>query len=113
MKAVVIKEAQGEISVEERERPTPGPGQVLIRVRACGVCHSDLGLLQGAFPYAQFPIVPGHEVAGTVEETGEGVEWPEVRSRVGMPWLCSSCGRCEQCKRGDEVLCQVAPRSVA
>lgn len=110
MKAVVIKEAQGEISVEERERPTPGPGQVLIRVRACGVCHSDLGLLQGAFPFAQFPIVPGHEVAGTVEEVGEGVEWPEEGARVGMPWLYSSCGHCEQCTRGDEVLCQVAPR---
>jgi cyclopropane-fatty-acyl-phospholipid synthase len=66
--------------------------------------------LQGAFPIAQFPIVPGHEVAGTVEETGEGVEWPEEGARVGMPWLYSSCGHCEQCTRGDEVLCQVAPQ---
>lgn len=113
MKAVVIREAQGELSVEDRERPAPGPGQVLIRLPVCGVCHSDLLFLQGTFPFAQFPIVPGHEVAGTVEETGEGVEWPEVRSRVGMPWLYFSCGRCEQCKRGDEVLCQVDPRSPA
>ncbi len=110
MKAVVIKKAQGEVAVEERERPAPGPGQVLIRVHACGVCHSDLGLLQGAFPIAQFPIVPGHEVAGTVEEVGEGVTWPETGTRVGMPWLYSSCGHCEQCTRGDEVLCQVAPQ---
>jgi len=80
-------------------------GQVLIRVHACGVCHSDLDVAQGAFPFAQYPIVPGHEVAGVVEEVGEGVEWPQVGARVGMPWLYSSCGHCKQCTRGDEVLC--------
>jgi D-arabinose 1-dehydrogenase-like Zn-dependent alcohol dehydrogenase len=58
IKAIVIKEPQGGIAVEERERPTPGPGQVLIRAHACGVCHSDLDLLQGAFPFAQFPSCP-------------------------------------------------------
>src|SRR5919112_2489191 len=110
MKAVVIKEPNGEVAVEERERPSPGPGQVLIRVHACGVCHSDLAVLRGAFPFAQFPLVPGHEVAGVVEEVGEGVAWPETGARVGMPWLYSSCGHCEQCTRGDEVLCQVAPQ---
>ena len=110
MKAVVIKEQNGEVAVEERERPVPGMGQVLIRVHACGVCHSDLGLLQGGFPFAQFPIVPGHEVAGTVEEVGEGVTWPQTGDRVGMPWLYSSCGHCEQCTQGEEVLCQVAPQ---
>jgi D-arabinose 1-dehydrogenase-like Zn-dependent alcohol dehydrogenase len=110
MKAVVIKEQNGEVAVEERERPSPGPGQVLIRVHACGVCHSDLAVLHGAFPFTQFPLVPGHEVAGVVEEVGEGVAWPETGARVGMPWLYSSCGHCEQCTRGDEVLCQVAPQ---
>ncbi len=105
MKAAVIREADGEVAVEEREQPAPGPGQVLIRVYACGVCHSDLDLLQGAFPFAQYPIVPGHEVAGVVEEVGEGVEWPQTGARVGMPWLYSSCGHCRQCTRGDEVLC--------
>ena len=80
-------------------------GQVLIRVHACAVCHSDLDVAQGAFPFAQYPIVPGHEVAGVVEEVGEGVEWPQVGARVGMPWLYSSCGHCKQCTRGDEVLC--------
>ena len=110
MKAVVIKEQNGEVSVEERERPSPGPRQVLIRVHACGICHSDLAVLQGAFPFAQFPLVPGHEVAGVVEEVGEGVTWPEMGARVGMPWLYSSCGHCEQCTRGEEVLCQVAPQ---
>jgi propanol-preferring alcohol dehydrogenase len=105
IRAIVIKEPQGELAIEERERSTPGLGQVLIRVHACGVCHSDLGLLQGAFPFAQFPVVPGHEVAGVVEEVGEGVEWPQAGARVGMPWLYSSCGHCEQCTHGEEVLC--------
>jgi D-arabinose 1-dehydrogenase-like Zn-dependent alcohol dehydrogenase len=105
MKAVVMKEQGGEVAFEERDRPAPGPGQVLIQVYACGVCHSDLSLLEGAFPFAQFPIVPGHEVAGVVEEVGEGVEWPQVGARVGMPWLYSSCGICEQCIRGEEILC--------
>jgi propanol-preferring alcohol dehydrogenase len=105
MKAVVIREPRGEVVVEERERPSPGLGQVLIRVHACGVCHSDLMLLQGGFPFAGYPIVPGHEVAGVVEEVGEGVEWPQPGARVGMPWLYSSCGHCKQCTHGDEVLC--------
>ena len=109
MRAAVINEPNGGVAIENRERPTPGPGQVLIRVHACGVCHSDLNVLQGAFPFAQYPIVPGHEVAGVVEEVGSGVEWPETGARVGMPWLYSSCGHCEQCTRGEEVLCQVAP----
>src|SRR4028118_957407 len=110
MKAVVIKKQNCEVAVEEREKPSPGPGQVLIRVHACGVCHSDLAVLHGAFPFVQFPLVPGHEVAGVVEGVGEGVAWPESRARVGMPWLYSSCGHCEQCTRGDEGLCQGAPQ---
>lgn len=109
MRAAVINEPNGGVEIQNRERPEPGPGQVLIRVHACGVCHSDLNVLEGAFPFAQYPIVPGHEVAGVVEEVGSGVEWPETGARVGMPWLYSSCGHCEQCTRGEEVLCQVAP----
>lgn len=97
--------AGGAVTREERDLPRPGLGEVVIRVRACGVCHSDLAVQQGAFPFAEFPIVPGHEVAGVVEEVGDGVEWPERGARVGMPWLYDSCGHCEQCTAGDEVLC--------
>ncbi len=86
MRAAVINEPNGGVVMEERERPVPGSGQVLIRVHACGVCHSDLNVLQGAFPNARYPVVPGHEVAGVVEEVGSGVEWPETGARVGMPW---------------------------
>lgn len=105
MKSMVIRQQQSEITSEERAVPEPGMGEVLIRVRACGVCHSDLAVQQGAFPFAEFPIIPGHEVAGVVERVGEGVEWPEEGMRVGMPWLHDSCGHCEQCVRGEEVLC--------
>jgi len=105
MKAAVIKQPHGRIEIEERERPTPGRGEVLIRVRACGVCHGDLMVQQGEFPFAPYPIVPGHEIAGVVEEVGEGVtNWPPG-ARVGLSALYSSCGHCRQCLGGDENLC--------
>jgi D-arabinose 1-dehydrogenase-like Zn-dependent alcohol dehydrogenase len=105
MKAMVMQSTGSDVSQEDRQRPEAGVDEVLIRVRACGVCHSDLAVQQGAFPFAAFPLVPGHEVAGVVEEVGENVEWPQKGQRVGMPWLYDSCGHCEQCTAGDEVLC--------
>ena len=74
MRAAVINEPNGGVVMQDRERPVPGPGQVLIRVHACGVCHSDLNVLQGAFPFDHYRIVPGHEVAGGVEVVGRGGE---------------------------------------
>ena len=105
MRAAVLREARAPLALEQREPPSPGPGEVLVRVRACGVCHSDLHLAHGWFPFAAFPVVPGHEVAGEVEAVGEGVESPAVGTRVGMPWLYSSCGACDLCIRGEEVMC--------
>lgn len=105
MKAMVVKRPKERLILEERERPTLGPGQALIKVHACGVCHSDLHALLGDFPFAKFPLVLGHEVAGVVEAFGEGVNWPKVGTRVGMPWLYSACGHCPACLKGDEVLC--------
>ncbi len=84
MKAAVLKAPKSKVEVEERKRPTPGPGEVLIRVRACGVCHGDLLLQQGDFPFARYPVVPGHEVAGEMKEVGEGVQWPKLGTRVGL-----------------------------
>jgi propanol-preferring alcohol dehydrogenase len=106
MRAAVLNAPGAEIKVEERERPEPGPGQVLIRVHACGVCHSEVVQQDGHFPFAVFPTVPGHEVAGTIEALGDGVDWPAVGTHVGMPWLYSSCGHCRQCVRGNEILCE-------
>lgn len=77
----------------------------MIRVKACGICHSDLMVQAGYMPMAKYPIVPGHEVAGVIEKVGPGVTWPKIGDRAGMPWLYSSCGHCMLCAQGDEVLC--------
>ncbi len=105
MQAAVLKEPKGKPQIEDRAVPAPGPGDVLIRVRACGVCHGDLMVRNGEFPFVRFPIVPGHEVAGVVESVGEGVDHPRPGTRVGVPWLFSACGHCKHCILGDEVLC--------
>ena len=83
----------------------PGHGEVLIRVHVCGVCHGDLMVRNGEFPFVRFPIVLGHEVAGVVTGLGPGVEYPREGMRVGVPWLASACGHCKECISGDEVLC--------
>jgi D-arabinose 1-dehydrogenase-like Zn-dependent alcohol dehydrogenase len=105
MKAVCIRQPNGDLQIESRPRPSPGPGEVLIRVRACGICHGDLMVQQGAFPFVQYPIVPGHEIAGAVEEIGYGVTGFASGDRVGLSVLFSSCGSCPQCQRGAENLC--------
>jgi propanol-preferring alcohol dehydrogenase len=84
---------------ETLEPPAPGPGQVLIKVRACGVCRTDLHLVDGELAACRYPVTPGHEVVGTVASTGE---------RVGVPWLGWTCGACEYCRRGQENLCERA-----
>jgi alcohol dehydrogenase len=73
VKAVCIQQAKGDLQIEDRPRPSPGAGELLIRVHACGICHGDLMVQQGAFPFVKYPIVPGHEIAGAVEEIGTGV----------------------------------------
>jgi propanol-preferring alcohol dehydrogenase len=85
--------------------PTPGPGQVCIRVRACGVCRTDLHVLDGELPQARYPIVPGHEVVGVVEALGPGVSSLAKGDQVGVPWLGHSCGQCYYCLHGKENLC--------
>ena len=108
MKAAVFKATNTPIVIEDRPIPQPKAGEVLIKVHACGVCHSDLALQEGYFPFATFPRVPGHEVAGVVDKVGEGVTWPKVGDHVGMPWLFSACGHCDQCVRGADILCPFA-----
>jgi alcohol dehydrogenase len=105
MKAAVVTAPNTAIVIEDRPIPQPKAGEVLIKVHACGVCHSDLMVLLGYFPFATYPRIPGHEVAGVVEKVGEGVTWPKVGDRVGMQWLFSACGHCDLCVRGDEVMC--------
>jgi propanol-preferring alcohol dehydrogenase len=90
--------------------PTPAParGQVLLRVEACGVCRTDLHLVDGELPDARYPIVPGHEIVGRVEAVGEGVTGLRHGQRLGVPWLGWTCGECEHCRSGHENLCDHA-----
>jgi alcohol dehydrogenase/propanol-preferring alcohol dehydrogenase len=105
MRAMQIAEKGGDFELVEREVPTPGRGEALVRVHACGVCHSDMMAVEGVFPGVTFPVVPGHEVAGEVAELGEGVEGWEVGQRVGVGWFGGNCGWCEACRRGDFIGC--------
>ncbi len=88
--------------------PVPGPGEVLLRVQACGVCRTDLHLIDGELPHPKLPVIPGHEIVGTVVAQGPDVDAPKLGTRVGVPWLGSTCGRCEYCLSGRENLCAEA-----
>ena len=109
MKAAVLRDFAQPIALEEIATPEPGEGEVLIRVRACGVCHSDLHLAEGDWdqlkPITKLPLILGHEVAGVVEKLGPGVTGLAAGDRVGVPWLHWTCGECEYCREGREVLC--------
>ena len=96
------------LRMEDVATPEPGPGEVRVRVRACAICRTDLHVIEGDLPLARSPIVPGHQVVGTVEALGAGCRRFAVGDRVGIAWLRSTCGACEYCRRGDENLC---PRS--
>ncbi|MER2268285.1 zinc-dependent alcohol dehydrogenase family protein [Methylobacterium oxalidis] len=105
MLAMVLREVGGPLVAEHRPDPEPGPGEVCIRVEACAVCRTDLHVIDGDLAQAVYPIVPGHEVVGTVEAVGAGVTEPQRGTRVGVPWLAHTCGRCPYCESGHENLC--------
>jgi propanol-preferring alcohol dehydrogenase len=109
MKAAVLHELKKPMVVEEVERPVPGEGEVLIKVEASGVCHSDLHVADGDWKQfssiTKLPIIVGHEVAGKVVELGPGVRELKVGDRVGVPWIYWTCGECEFCREGNENLC--------
>jgi propanol-preferring alcohol dehydrogenase len=88
--------------------PEPAPGQVRLRVRACGVCHTDLHLVEGEIATPKLPVIPGHQIVAQVEAVGKGVSRFSIGDRVGVPWLYSTCGRCDYCQRGQENLCDHA-----
>ncbi|MEU9239695.1 alcohol dehydrogenase [Streptomyces sp. NPDC048385] len=98
----------GPFEIVEREVPRPGRGQVRIAVEACGVCHSDAFFVTAALPGVTFPVVPGHEIAGRIEELGEGIEnwgW-QTGDRVAVGWFGGSCGHCKPCRQGDFIVCE-------
>ena len=97
----------GRLEVVEREMPQPGPGHVRIAVEACGVCHSDVFFVNALVPGVRFPVVPGHEIAGRIEEIGEGTYsgW-QVGERVAVGWFGGSCHHCTPCRQGDYIVCE-------
>jgi D-arabinose 1-dehydrogenase-like Zn-dependent alcohol dehydrogenase len=105
MKAVVVPKPGANFDVVERDVPDPGPRQVRIRVRACGVCHSDVITKDGLLPGIAYPRVPGHEVVGVIDELGAGVEGWKRGQRVGVGWHGGQDGTCLPCRRGDFANC--------
>ncbi len=108
MRAMVLDQPRQKLRLAELEPPSPMPGQLVIRVHACAVCRTDLHVVDGELPDPKPHLVPGHEIVGTVVETGPGVDRFRIGERVGVPWLGWTCGMCEYCRSGRENLCSAA-----
>src|SRR5438094_9748059 len=108
MHAQLLTAARQPLIAAELPPPRPDPGQLLIRVRACAVCRTDLHVVDGELAHPKLPLVPGHEIIGTVVEKGEAAERFAIGDRVGVPWLGWTCGVCDYCRSGRENLCDHA-----
>ena len=105
MQAMVLRSPRSALEFTHRDDPQPGVGQIAVKVHACGVCRTDLHVVDGELPRARSPIIPGHEVVGRVAALGAGVTALAVGDRVGIPWLGWTCGVCRYCRAGQENLC--------
>src|SRR5690554_2465964 len=106
MNAMVLRaKAAGRLEPAALALPQPGPGELRVKVAACGVCRTDLHVIDGELPEVTLPVVPGHEIVGRVDALGEGVAGFAPGQRVGIPWLGFSCGSCAYCASGCENLC--------
>ena len=108
MRAMRFDEKGKPLRLEEFPAPEPGPGKIRVAVKACGVCRTDLHVVDGELDHPKHPVTPGHEIVGLVEALGPGVTRFEPGQRVGIPWLGWTCGECEFCRRGEENLCPKA-----
>ena len=112
MKAMVLRGArpieEKPLEAVEMPAPTPGPDEIRIKVRACGVCHTDLHTVEGELHLPRLPVIPGHQIVGVVDQLGANVTRFRLGDRVGVAWLYSSCGQCDFCRRGLENLCDQA-----
>ncbi|KPF96661.1 alcohol dehydrogenase [Rhodopseudomonas sp. AAP120] len=109
MEAMVLTAPNTPLRWQQRATPRPGDGEVLVSVAACGVCRTDLHVVDGELPDIRYPIIPGHEIVGRIAEIGAGVTAHRIGDRVGIPWLGHTCGVCRYCTGGMENLCD-APR---
>jgi len=105
---MILRAPQHALDSADLPSPQPGPGQVLLQVRACAVCRTDLHVIDGELPKPKLPLIPGHEIVGVVTQRGPGAERFQIRERVGVPWLGWTCGICEYCREGRENLCAQA-----
>jgi alcohol dehydrogenase, propanol-preferring len=105
VRAMVLHAQREPLRLEDVPAPEPGPGQVLVRVHACGVCRTDLHIVDGDLTKPKLPLIPGHQIVGTVERVGEGAERFAIGERVGVPWLGWTDGECRYCRTGRENLC--------
>jgi propanol-preferring alcohol dehydrogenase len=108
MRGMLLEKPGDPLRLAELPMPTPGPGQLLLHVRACAVCRTDLHVVDGDLTRPKLPLVPGHEIIGTVAELGEAAKRFKIGDRVGVPWLSWTCGECSYCKNGRENLCDLA-----
>lgn len=112
MKAMILKKfspiEQNPLELTGLPVPEPAPGEILLHVRTCGVCHTDLHTIEGELPRAKLPVIPGHQVVGTVKKSGEGALRFKKGARVGAAWLFEACGECSFCVKGNENLCEKA-----
>ena len=108
MRAMLFETSGQPLRLADLPTPKPGAGQFLIRVFACAVCRTDLHVIDGELRQPKLPLIPGHEIVGTIEAKGDGAERFEIGDRVGIPWLGWSCGECVYCKSGKENLCDRA-----
>ena len=105
MRAMILEKSGMPLQLRERPDPEPGPGQVLVEISACGVCRTDLHVVDGDLAEPKLPIIPGHEIVGRITGLGKGVDHFKLGERVGIPWLGHTCGCCSYCKSGAENLC--------
>src|SRR3954451_4627016 len=107
MRAAVVPALGAPLEIRSLPVPTPGPGQILVRIETSGICHTDIHAARGDWPVKPTaPFIPGHEGVGIVEGLGSGVTEHRVGDRVAMPWLGYACGHCRYCVSGMETLCQ-------
>jgi propanol-preferring alcohol dehydrogenase len=105
MRAMVLDAPATPLAMRDRPVPAPGADEILVEVAACGVCRTDLHVVDGELPHPKLPIVPGHEIVGRVAVLGAGVNGFTIGQRVGVPWLGHTCGVCAFCRSGRENLC--------
>ncbi|WP_417700727.1 zinc-dependent alcohol dehydrogenase family protein [Pseudophaeobacter sp.] len=105
MRAMVLEKQNAPLILRDLPDPEPGPGEVRLRVEACGVCRTDLHILDGELPHPKLPLIPGHEIVGRVDALGAGVKSLTLGQRAGVPWLGRTCGTCPHCRAHRENLC--------